>query len=146
MQAHDPFLLPPKARAKGRFLNVSRQAEWGLQAIAYVEEKQREQSPEASALTRMLRGLKALKPFLTNLVRNTQCVNTVMKIVKHQGLSADAIQACQETLSDLPARSPIRKELSHYLQQSIPLVESIDNPIFGSSDVIESLIGKAKQR
>jgi len=32
------------------------------------------------------------------------------------------------------------------LQQSLPLVESIDSPILGSSDVIESLIGKAKQR
>ena len=31
------FLLPPKARAKGRFLSVSRQAEWGLQTLAYLE-------------------------------------------------------------------------------------------------------------
>ena len=29
------FLLPPKARAKGRFLKVSRQAQWGLRTITY---------------------------------------------------------------------------------------------------------------
>ena len=29
------FLLPPKARAKGRFLSVSRQAQWGLRTITY---------------------------------------------------------------------------------------------------------------
>ena len=43
-------------------------------------------------------------------------------------------------------RSPIRKEVSHYLQQYVPLVESGASPLLGSSDVIESLIGKATQR
>ncbi len=140
------FLLPPKARAKGRFLSVSRQAEWGLRTIAYVDEKEREASPEASTLAHALRGLKPFKPFLMTFVRNTQCVNEVMKIVKTQGLSAESIQACQETLGNLPARSPIRKDVSHYLQQYLPTVESSDSPLLGSSDVIESLIGKAKQR
>jgi hypothetical protein len=140
------FLLPPKARAKGRFLSVSRQVEWGLRTIAYVEEKKRETSPDAAAIGQALRGLKPFKPFLMTFVRNTQCVNEVMKIVKTQGLSAESMQACQERLGDLPARSPIRKEVSHYLQQYLPLVASSPSPLLGSSDVIESLIGKAKQR
>jgi hypothetical protein len=140
------FLLPPKARAKGRFLSVSRQVEWGLRTIAYVEEKKRETSPDASAIGQALRGLKPFKPFLMTFVRNTQCVNEVMKIVKTQGLSAESMQACQERLGDLPPRSPIRKEVSHYLQQYLPLVASSTSPLLGSSDVIESLIGKAKQR
>ena len=66
--------------------------------------------------------------------------------MKTQGLSAETIQACQSRLGDLPARSPIRKEVSHYLQQYLPVVESSESPLLGSSDVIESLIGKAKQR
>ena len=145
-QTRFAFLLPPKARAKGRFLSVSRQAEWGLRTIAYVEKQEQEQSPEASTLAYALRGLKPFKPFLTNFVRNTQCVNEVMRIVKTQGLSVATIQACQERLGDLPARSPIRKEVSDYLQQYRSVVESSDSPLLGSSDVIESLIGKAKQR
>ena len=67
-------------------------------------------------------------------------------MVKTQGLSVATIQACQDRLGDVPARSPIRKEVSHYLQQYLPVVESSDSPMLGSSDVIESLIGKAKQR
>jgi hypothetical protein len=39
-----------------------------------------------------------------------------MRMVKTQGLSAASIQACQERLRDLPACSPIRKEVSHDLQ------------------------------
>ena len=140
------FLLPPKARAKGRFLSVSRQAEWGLQSLAYLEAKERESSPEAHALAHALRGLKSFKLFLMTLVRNTTCLNQVMKLVKTHGLSAGSIQACQETLGELPARSPIRKEVSHYLQHYLPVVESSESPLLGSSDVIESLIGKAKQR
>jgi hypothetical protein len=140
------FLLPPKARSKGRFLSVSRQAQWGLRTIMYLEEKEREHAPEAAALAHALRGLKSFKLFLMTLVRNTQCLNEVMKIVKTQGLSVETIQACQERLGDLPARSPIRKEVSHYLQQYVPIVASSDSPVLGSSDVIESLIGKAKQR
>ncbi len=140
------FLLPPKARAKGRFLNVGRQAQWGLQTLAYLEAKEREHDPEAPALALALRGLKSFKLFLMTLVRNTTCLNEVMRIVKTQGLSAASIQACQELLSDLPARSPIRKEVSHYLQHYLTVVESSESPLLGSSDVIESLIGKAKQR
>ena len=145
-QTQFAFLLPPKARAKGRFLNVSRQAEWGLRTIAYLDEKAREQTPEASALAYALRGLKPFKPFLTHFVRNTPCVNEVMRIVKTQGLSGDTIQACQARLGDIPARSPIRKEVSDCVQQYLPVVESSDSPLLGSSDVIESLIGKANQR
>jgi len=140
------FLLPPKARAKGRFLSVSRQAPWGLRTITYLEGKEREDSPEAAALAQALRGLKPLKMFLTTFVRNTTCVNEVMRIVKTQGLSAASIHACQERLGDLPARSPIRKEVSQYLQRSVPVVALSDSPLLGSRDVIESLIGKAKQR
>ena len=145
-QTRFAFLLPPKARTKGRFLSASRQAEWGLHTLAYLEAKQREASPEASALAEALRGLKSFKLFLMTFVRNTTCLNEVMKMVKTQGLSAASMQACQDRLGDLPARSPIRKEVSHYLQHYGPVVESSDSPLLGSSDVIESLIGKAKQR
>jgi hypothetical protein len=140
------FLLPPKARSKGRFLNISRQAEWGLRTIAYLDEKQRQHAPDASDLAWALRGLKPFKAFLTNMVRHTRCLNQVMKVVKTQGLTTNSIQTCQEMLGTLPARSPIRKEVSDYLEQYVPEVESTDGPLLGSSDVLESLIGKAKQR
>src|SRR5256884_3036428 len=145
-QTRFAFLLPPKARAKGRFLSASRQAAWGLQTLAYLEVKEQEASPNVSALAQALRGLKSLKLFLMTFVRNTTCLNEVMKIVKTQGVRAESIHACQETLGDLPVRAPIRKEVSHYLQYYLPVVESSDSPLLGSSDVIESLIGKAKQR
>jgi hypothetical protein len=140
------FLLPPKARVKGRFLNVSRQAQWGLRTIAYVEEKERETSVEAATLAEALRGLKPFQAFLTIFVRNTQCLHEVMRMVKTQGLSMETMHACQQTLGDLPARSPLRKEITHSLQQYVPIVASSASPLLGSSDVIESLIGKAKQR
>jgi len=79
---------------------VSRQAEWGLQTLAYLEAKEREHSPEAAALAQGLRGLKPFKMFLTTFVRNTTCLNKVMKIVKTQGLSTASMQACQERLGD----------------------------------------------
>jgi len=127
-QTRFAFLLPPKARTKGRFLSASRQAEWGLHTLAYLEAKQREASPEVSALAEALRGLKSFKLFLMTFVRNTTCLNQVMKMVKTQGLSAESMQACQETLGDVPVRSPIRKEVSHSLQHYRPVVESSDSP------------------
>jgi hypothetical protein len=84
--------------------------------------------------------------FLTTFVRNTTCVNEVMKIGKTQGVSTELRQACQERLSALPARSPMRKEVSHSLQHYWPVVELSGSPLWGSSDGIASLIGKAKQR
>lgn len=99
-QTRCAFVLPPKARANGRCLSVSRQGEWGLQTLAYLERKERECSPEATALALALRGIKPLKMFLTPFVRNTTCLNEVMKSVKTQGLSMESMQACQERLSD----------------------------------------------
>lgn len=145
-QTRCAFLLPPKARAKGRFLSASRQAEWGLHTLASLEAKERAASPDVSALAQALRGLKSCKLLLMTFVRNTTCVNQVMKMVKTQGLRAESMQACQETLGDVPVRSPIRKEVSHSLQHYLPVVESSDSPLLGSSEVIEALIGKAKQR
>src|SRR4029450_9135249 len=107
-QTRFAFLLPPQARAKGRFLSVSRQGEWGLQTLAYLEVKERERSPEAAALAQALRGLKSFKMFLTTFVRNTTCLNEVMKIVKTQGLSTESIQACEQRLRTLPSREHIR--------------------------------------
>jgi hypothetical protein len=56
------------------------------------------------------------------------------------------MQACQARLGAIPARSPMRKEISDCLPQYLPVVESSDRPLWGSSDGIESLSGKAKQR
>ena len=145
-QTRFAFLLPPKARAKGRFLRVSRQVEWGLHPLAYLEMKEREHSPEATALALALRGLKPFKRFLTTCVRNTTCVNEVMKIVQTPGLSTASRQACQERLRALPTRSPIRKEVRAYLQHYLPVVELRGSPLLGSRAVLASLIGKAKQR
>jgi hypothetical protein len=139
-------VLPPQARAKGRFLSVSRQAEWGLQSLADWEVQERARSPEATALAQALRGLKPFKRLLPPFVRTTTCLHEVMTSVKTQGVSMESIQACQERLSDVPARSTIRQEGSHYLQHYVPVVELRDSPRWGSSDVIESLIGKAKPR
>ncbi len=74
-QTQFAFLLPPKARAKGRFLSVSRQAQWGVDTLAYLEAKEREPSPEATVLAQALRGLKSFKLFLMTLVRHTTCLN-----------------------------------------------------------------------
>ena len=139
-------LRPPQARATGRWRRARRPAAGGLHTRADVAAQAREASPEVAALAQALRGLKSFKLFLMTFVRNTTCLNQVMKMVKTQGLRAESMQACQETLGDLPVRSPIRKEVSHSLQRYVPVVESSDTPLLGSSDVIESLIGKAKQR
>jgi len=97
-QTRFAFLLPPKARAKGRFLSASRQAEWGLQTLAYLEVKEREASPEVSALAQALRGLTALTRWRMPVVRPTTCVTQGMQRGKPPGGRAEALHACQETL------------------------------------------------
>jgi hypothetical protein len=97
-QTRVALLLPPQARTQGRFLRVSRQAEWGLQTLASLETKEREHSPEATALAQALRGLKPLKMLLTPFVRQTTCVHEVRQMVQTQGLSAASMHACQERL------------------------------------------------
>lgn len=40
----------------------------------------------------------------------------------------------------------MRKEVSHCVQHSLPMVELSESPLLGSRDVSASLMGKAKQR
>jgi hypothetical protein len=114
--------------------------------MASVEKHDREASPEAATLAYVLRGLKPLKPCLTIFVRHTPCVNEVMRRVHTHGVSAASMHACQERLENVPARSPIRTEVSHAVPHSLPVVESNDSPMVGSRESIASLIGTAKQR
>ena len=140
------FVLPPQARAQGRLLRASRQAEWGLRTIASWETQERAAAPEAAALAQARRGLKSLKLFLMTVVRNTTCLNQGRKIVTTQGWRAESMQACQETLGHCPVWSPLRNEVRHSWQHSGPIVEASDSPLLGARAVIESLMGQAKQR
>src|SRR5207245_3295268 len=97
------------------------QAQWGLQTLNYLEAKEREHSPEATALAQALRGLKSLKLFLMTLVRNTTCLNEVMKMVKTPGLSAASMQACQERLGERPVRQTIRTVVRRCIEPSWPV-------------------------
>ncbi|HSX79793.1 MAG TPA: hypothetical protein VLQ80_14630 [Candidatus Saccharimonadia bacterium] len=145
-QTRCAFVLPPKARTKGRFLGGSRQAQWGLRTMPYLEEQARAQSPEASTRADLRRGLKPFKAVLPIFVRHTRCVNEGRRRGKTPGLSAASIQAGQARRSDVPARSSSRQEVGHYVQHYRPVIASSDSPLLGSSDGIESLLGKAKQR
>ncbi len=140
------FVLPPKARVKGRLLKVSRQAQWGLRTSAYVEEQARETSVEAATLAEALRGLQPLQTLLTIFVRNTPWLHAVMRMVQTPGVSRETMHACQQPLGGVPARSPLRKAINHSLPPYVPMVASSASPLVGSREVIESLIGKAKQR
>ena len=57
------FLLPPKARATGRFLSASRQAEWGLHTLAYLEAKEREALPMSPPWLRRCEASRPLRCF-----------------------------------------------------------------------------------
>ena len=91
------LLLPPHARATGRWLRASRQAAWGLHPLAYVAAHEREASPDVSALAQALRGLTACTLWLMPFGRTPTGVHQVMKLEKTHGWRAAVMHAAQET-------------------------------------------------
>jgi hypothetical protein len=125
---------------------VRRPAEWGLRTIASWEEQEREQAPEPAVRPQSLRGRKPCKPFLTPFVRQTPCLNEVMRRVQTPGVSVESRPAGQERLGACPARAPRRPAVRHSVQHDRPIVAWSERPIVGASDVSEALLGQTQQR
>jgi len=104
------FLTPPKLRSKGRFLSISKLGQWGENMIAVmsVSGRARDKTPLAR-LRKALPGLTRLKPFIKRFATTTQCITTVMEILKNNGLNQTTYEQCWRLSETLPKRSHVKK-------------------------------------
>lgn len=140
------FLVPPKLRTKGRFLNIGKLARWGEKMLDALAVKGR--AKKGSVLEKLraaLPGFLKLRPFITTFAATAVMVCQVMAMLKNKGLDSSTGAQCRQLADQLPADSLVRQRLHTWLDRHGAIQRQLsDLPLIVSSDVIESLFGKFK--
>ena len=140
------FLIPPKLRSKGRFLNIGKLARWGekMLGVLAVKGRARKGSPLAK-LRAALPGFLTLRAFVATFAATAVTVSRVMEILKHQGLHRGTYGQCCQLAERLPANSIVRHRLCAWLSRHIDIQCQLTSlPLVVSSDIVESLFGNFK--
>ncbi|MGB5713857.1 MAG: hypothetical protein WBM44_23470, partial [Waterburya sp.] len=142
------YLVPPKLRSKGRFQGISRVTSWAAKILEIFNS---EKSVENDSLLEQLRAIMpefpSVKSFIEKFAKTMESVNSILKLLKHQGLSEETYQLSRGLLSSFPAvevKEAIVEWLAKHIAIQRILGEGEDIPLLVSSDIIESLFGKFK--
>jgi hypothetical protein len=140
------FLIAPKLRSKGRFLNLGKLARWGEKMLAILAVKGR--APKSSTLAKLraaLPGFTKLRAFIETFATTAVTVSDIMEILKNQGLHHSSYAQCRQLAEHLPATSGVRCRLHTWLERHIDIQRKLTAlPLVVSSDIIESLFGNFK--
>ena len=140
------FLIPPKLRSKGRFLNLGKLARWGEKMLGILAVKGR--APKGSTLAKLraaLPGFIKLSAFIETFATTAVTVSQVMEILKNKGLQHSSYEQCCQLAAQLPAHSGVKRRLLAWLDRHIDIQRQLTSlPLLVSSDIIESLFGNFK--
>ena len=140
MTAH-AYLLPPKQRSIARFMNFSSIVDWARKMLGSM--------PKFSASEQHLFGwLCQYKELIAELGFVYDMTESILKTIKNQGISVQNINLCLEICEKQAPNVPqvLLDKITAYLNREkdkLPDGKTIWN---ASSDVIESLFGKYKDR
>jgi hypothetical protein len=142
-------LLPPAPRTKARYMNLDELVTWGDRALRYLDEPR----PLAgwpldrALLEDKLGWLRDYRGALAEWKSVMEVIATARHYVRHQGYGAGAAAELQPQLAER-ATAPMNQRLADRLvafvaQQSA--AARADERLPGSSECLESLIGKGKR-
>jgi hypothetical protein len=150
-QTQFAFLLPPELKAKARWMNLDALLNWSRKAATFVASPH--PVPGASlageALERQLGWLRRYEEPLAAWAKMLAAVAASLKYIREHGYHPDAQRELQTELATFTADQPSPASrvttglLRFVAEQSSDL--SGGQRLLGSSEVLESLIGKAKQ-
>ena len=145
------FLLPPELKAKARWMNLDPRLTWSRKALAFVAAPQPVPgvSWEADELEGHLGWLRGYQEPLASWSRMLEVTATSLKYIRQHGYQAQAPAELAAELKpfsageETPASRVAQRLLAFVKEQSAGLPPG--QRLLGSSEVLESLIGKAKQ-
>ena len=141
-------LAPPKLRAKGRFMGISRLGNWieKIQKLLGGPGRVHEGSLEAE-LRRLFGGFGNLTYMARQLCQRSLLFAEMMKVLKTKGLNRETYQESMKIIEKLPKRSKSYKRISKWLTRHLHIqcrLSIAQTPLPVSSDIIESLFGTFK--
>lgn len=143
------FLGPPNQRTKARYMNLESLVGWGSATLRFLDRQPSEGSPELDPhhLEEKLGWLKGFREPLTVWHELLQIIAATESFVRTHGLYRGAHRALQKIRTPL-AQSARTKTVSQHLltfvaEQSFQAQHH--ERLLGSSEVIESVLGKFKR-
>jgi hypothetical protein len=143
------YLTPPALKTKARYMNLDTLVRWGRDALAFVDDPHpvSEEPLDRKVLKEKLGWLRKYRAPLDEWSQWLGLVQTTNEYVRHEGLHAKAVKELRERLAPVATRPSARK-LSEDLLEFVGQQSAHARPrerLIGSSEVLESLIGKYKR-
>lgn len=145
------FLLPPELKAKARWMNLDPLLTWSRKVMGFVASPRPLPgvSWEADELQEKMGWICGYQEALVSWSQMLQVTAISLTYIREQGYHRDAKKELQLELRDFIARSGtpaarVAERLLDFVEAQSSVIPA-DKRLLGSSEVLESLIGKAKQ-
>ncbi len=144
------FLMPPELKNKARWMNLEPLIAWSDRAAAFLADPQAgldkaQADMSVETLQQKLGWITKHAPSIAQWAEMMAAAGLILKYIRNQGYHSEAGEELQLLLAefqDAPARA-VADECLNFIRQQIE--RSSDKRLLGSSEVLESLIGKGKQ-
>jgi hypothetical protein len=146
------FLVPPALKTKARYMNLDSLVGWGRKALAYLKRLRRRRkraaaAAEARLVEARLGPLRRFRGRLTEWSRLLAVAQAAEHYVRYQGWHAAAEPELRRRLQPLATCARSRRLKNRLLQFAAEQVAAArpGERLIGSTEVLESLIGKYKR-
>ena len=140
-------LAPPQQRSKARFMNVDVLTDWAEKHLKLLDSPKaiRAAGLQPARVEAKLGWLRKFAPQVRRWREMLAVIEATEHYVRHQGIHSGAAAELATLLPQptTPAARSLRKQLLDFAQEEGPLAEEGER-LLGSSEVLESIIGKFK--
>jgi len=141
-------LAPPNQRSKSRYMNLDLLTDWAQRHLKLLDNRKaiRAAGLKPKRVEAKLGWLRKFAPQVHRWGEMLELAGGTEQYVRHQGIHATASEELAARLPKptTPAAKRLRKDLLAFVQEQEQQVKG-DERLLGSSEVLESLIGKLKR-
>ena len=143
-------LCPPNQKTKARYLNVDVLVTWGQKMLTFLDAPQAAREPtfDRELVQEKLGWVTGFRSQLAEWGELFEIIAATESFVRHHGLYREAHLELEKHLLPLPAQTQrtqrVRRELVAFVAEQAAQVHP-DERLLGSSEVIESVLGKMKR-
>lgn len=141
------FCNPPQQRGKARYMSVDKLVAWGRKVLQWLDEpRPTGRELDAERIAEKLGWLRDYREPLRQWEQTLQVIETAETLVRREGHHAESEAELRERLPPVKADSladRVRRKLLEFMKEQALRVSGTE-PLPGSSEVLESIIGKYK--
>lgn len=137
-------LLPPNQRTKSRYHNLRPLAVYAQHILTYLDRPQTSAQHD-DVFREAMAWVREYRTFFAEMLEITQAVCEVERLVKHNGLSRETLEACCHHLSPLSTAKGLHFKFDILVYFHLLLaLPNMRETLLCTSDILESAFGKYK--